>query len=46
MKLYDFIWLVPLFPLMGAIFNGFVSNRRGLSKKTTQSVALLGAGAA
>ncbi|MDX2438088.1 MAG: NADH-quinone oxidoreductase subunit L [Acidobacteriota bacterium] len=46
MKLYDFIWLVPLFPLMGAIFNGFVSNRRGLSKKTTHSVALLGAGLA
>jgi len=46
MKLYDFIWLVPLFPLMGAIFNGFVSNRRGLSKKTTQTVALLGSGAA
>jgi NADH-quinone oxidoreductase subunit L len=46
MKLYDFIWLVPLFPLMGAIFNGFVSNRRGLSKTTTQSVALLGAGLA
>ena len=46
MKLYDFIWLVPLFPLMGAIFNGFVSNRRGLSKKTTHTVALLGAGAA
>ncbi len=46
MKLYDFIWLVPLFPLMGAAFNGFVSNRRGLSKKTTHTVALLGAGAA
>ena len=47
MKLYDYIWLVPLFsPSSGAIFNGFVSNRRGLSKKTTQSVALLGAGAA
>jgi len=46
MKLYDFIWLVPLFPLMGAVFNGFVSNRRGLSKKTTHSVALLGAGLA
>jgi len=46
MKLYDFIWLVPLFPLIGAIFNGFVSNRRGLSKKTTQTVALLGSGLA
>ncbi len=46
MKLYDFIWLVPLFPLLGAVFNGFVSNRRGLSKTTTQSVALLGAGLA
>ena len=46
MKLYDFIWLVPLFPLIGAAFNGFVSNRRGLSKQTTHTVALLGAGAA
>jgi NADH-quinone oxidoreductase subunit L len=46
MKLYDFIWLVPLFPLVGAIFNGFVSNRKGLPKKTTHTVALLGAGAA
>jgi len=46
MKLYDYIWLVPLFPLLGAIFNGLVSNRRGLSKKTTQTVALLGSGLA
>ncbi len=46
MKLYDLIWLVPLFPLIGAAFNGLVSNRLGLSKKVTHAVALLGAGAA
>jgi NADH-quinone oxidoreductase subunit L len=46
MKLYDLIWLVPLFPLLGAIFNGLVSNRRGLSKKTTHAVALVASGAA
>ena len=46
MKLYDLIWLVPLLPLLGAIFNGFVSNRRGLSKAVTHTVALLGSGLA
>lgn len=46
MKLYDFIWLVPLFPLLGAIFNGFVTNRRGLSKNIAHTVALLGSGLA
>ncbi|MCU0302663.1 MAG: NADH-quinone oxidoreductase subunit L [Thermoanaerobaculales bacterium] len=46
MKLYDLIWLVPLFPLAGAVFNGLVSNRRGLSKAVTHSAALLGAGLA
>ncbi len=46
MKLYDFIWLVPLFPLLGAVFNGLVSNRLGLPKKTTHTVALLASGAA
>ena len=46
MKLYDLIWLVPLFPLLGAAFNGFVSNRRGLSKGVTHTVALLGSGLA
>jgi NADH-quinone oxidoreductase subunit L len=46
MKLYDLIWLVPLFPLRGAAFNGLVSNRRELSKNITQTVALLGSGLA
>jgi NADH-quinone oxidoreductase subunit L len=46
MKFYDLIWLVPLFPLLGAAFNGFVSNRRGLSKGVTHTVALLGSGLA
>ena len=46
MKLHDFIWLVPLFPLAGAVFNGLVSNRRGLSKSVTHTVALLGSGLA
>ena len=46
MKLYDFIWLVPLFPLIGAAFNWLISNRRGLSKKTTNTAALFGAGLA
>ena len=46
MKLYDLIWLVPLFPLIGAAFNGLVSNRLGLKKSVTHTVALLGSGAA
>ncbi len=46
MSFYDLIWLVPLFPLMGAAFNGLVSNRLGLEKKVTHTVALLGSGAA
>ena len=46
MTLYDLIWLVPLFPLAGAAFNGFVGNRRGLSKKVTHTVALAGSGLA
>jgi NADH-quinone oxidoreductase subunit L len=46
MKLHDLIWLVPLFPLIGAIVNGFVSHFRGLSKTVTHTVALLGAGLA
>ena len=33
MNFYDLIWLVPLFPLIGAVFNGLVSNRLGLEKK-------------
>ncbi len=46
MKFHDLIWLIPLFPLLGAIFNGFVSNRRGLGKMVTHTVALLGSGLA
>jgi NADH-quinone oxidoreductase subunit L len=46
MKLYDLIWLVPVFPLIGAAFNGLVSNRLGLRKSVTHTVALLGSGAA
>ncbi len=46
MKFHDLIWLVPLFPLLGAIFNGFVANRRGLSKTVTHTAALLGSGLA
>jgi NADH-quinone oxidoreductase subunit L len=46
MKLYDLIWLVPVFPLLGAVFNGLVSNRLGFKKSVTHTVALLGSGAA
>jgi len=46
MKFYDLIWLIPVLPLLGAIFNGFVSNRLGLSKSVTHTVALLGSGLA
>jgi len=46
MPFLDLVWLVPLFPLLGAAFNGLVSNRRGLSKSVTHSVALLGSGLA
>ncbi|MCP4901087.1 MAG: NADH-quinone oxidoreductase subunit L [bacterium] len=46
MKFYDLIWLVPIFPLLGAAFNGLVSNRRGYGKKLTERVALLGSGMA
>ena len=46
MKLYDLIWLIPILPLLGAIINGLVSNRLGLSKPVTNTVALLGSGLA
>jgi len=46
MSFMDSIWLVPIFPLLGAAFNGLVSNRRGLSKTVTQTVALAGSGLA
>lgn len=46
MKFYDLIWLIPLFPLAGAIFNGLITNRLGLNKKVAHTVALLGSGMA
>ena len=46
MSFYDLIWLVPVFPLAGAAFNGLVSNRLGLEKKVTHTVALLASGLA
>ena len=46
MSFYDLIWLVPIFPLVGAAFNGLVSNRLRLEKKVTHSVALIASGLA
>ncbi|HQL30740.1 MAG TPA: hypothetical protein PLV66_09865, partial [Thermoanaerobaculales bacterium] len=46
MPFLDLVWLVPLFPLLGAAFNGLVSNRRGLPKSVTTTTALLGSGLA
>src|SRR4030042_3896366 len=46
MPFLDLVWLSPLFPLLGAAINGLISNRRGLSKSVTTSVALLGSGLA
>lgn len=46
MKLYDLIWLIPLLPLAGAAVNGLISNRLGLKKSFTHTVAILGSGSA
>jgi len=46
MKLYDLIWLVPLFPLLGAVVNGFIGVRTGFSKPVAHWIALLGSGLA
>ncbi len=46
MSFYDLIWLVPLFPLAGAVINGLITHRRGLNKKTANIVALAGSGLA
>ena len=46
MKFYDLIWLIPLFPLAGAVVNGLVTNRLGLKKSVTNTVALTGSGLA
>ncbi len=42
----DLLWLIPLFPLLGAAVNGLVGNRRGWSRRTTSAVALTGSGLA
>jgi len=40
----DLLWLIPLFPLIGAVVNGLVGNRRGWGQHTTSTVALAGSG--
>jgi NADH-quinone oxidoreductase subunit L len=42
----DLLWLIPLFPLLGAIVNGLIGNRRGWEHRTTSAVALVGSGLA
>src|SRR5512135_2894804 len=42
----DLLWLIPLFPLLGAAVNGLVGNRRGWSHRATSVVALVGSGLA
>ncbi|MFZ5788123.1 MAG: hypothetical protein ACOY3Y_16925, partial [Acidobacteriota bacterium] len=42
----DLLWLIPLFPLIGAGVNGLLGNRRGWSHHTTSWVALAGSGLA
>jgi NADH-quinone oxidoreductase subunit L len=42
----DLLWLIPLLPLLGAIVNGLIGNRRGWSQRTSSWVALLGSGVA
>ena len=42
----DLLWLIPLFPLLGAMVNGFWGNRRGWSHHATSVVALTGSGLA
>jgi len=46
MSFYDLIWLVPLFPLAGALVNGLVTHQMGLKKSVANTVALLGSGLA
>jgi len=46
MKFYDFLWLIPLFPLAGAAINGLIVNRRGLGKNLAHTIALIGSGLA
>jgi NADH-quinone oxidoreductase subunit L len=42
----DLLWLIPLFPLLGALVNGLIGNRRGWEHRTTSAVALIGSGLA
>ena len=46
MSFYDLIWLVPLFPLAGALVNGLITHQLGLKKSTANIVALVGSGLA
>jgi NADH-quinone oxidoreductase subunit L len=42
----DLLWLIPLLPLLGAIVNGLIGNRRGWEHRATSAVALMGSGLA
>ena len=42
----NLLWLIPLFPLLGAAVNGLIGNRHGWSRRQTSLVALLGSGLA
>jgi NADH-quinone oxidoreductase subunit L len=42
----DLLWLIPLLPLLGAIVNGLIGNRRGWAHRATSAVALAGSGLA
>ncbi|MEP0775376.1 MAG: NADH-quinone oxidoreductase subunit L, partial [Acidobacteriota bacterium] len=42
----DLLWLIPLFPLLGAVVNGLIGHRRGWSHHATARVALTGSGLA
>jgi NADH-quinone oxidoreductase subunit L len=42
----DLLWLIPLFPLLGAMVNGLWGNRKGWSHRATSVVALAGSGLA
>ncbi len=46
MSFYDLIWLVPLFPLAGALVNGLITHQMGLKKSVANIVALIGSGLA
>ncbi|MGV8039619.1 MAG: NADH-quinone oxidoreductase subunit L [Thermoanaerobaculaceae bacterium] len=42
----NLLWLIPVFPLLGALVNGLWGNRKGWSKHATSRVALAGSGLA